>query len=161
MHIEKPIDTTPGKIKLVSNLASKYTWGTIFTACIVYATVCSRLSIVCWHFHTCCTGKIFEGHVVTVLEWGSHQIGLCYFGFFSILFYQLWGCVYWGFLPIFFSNFMGGSYTCVCPIHRCIRYLASIVAPNVGHSEPILSQTGGTIYKFNILYMFYLYWKVS
>ena len=110
---------------LVSNLARKYTGGTIFTACIVYATVCSRLSIVCWHFHTCCTGKIFEGHVVTVLEWGSHQIGPRYFGFFSLLFTNFGGTsytCYWGYLPIFFSNFMGASYTRVQPNLPINRY---------------------------------------
>ena len=90
----------------MSNLASKYTGSTIFTACIVYTTVCSRLSIVCWHFHTCCTGKIFGAHLVTVVEWGSHQIGPRYFGFFSILFYQLWGCVLYMLLGLFDNIFL-------------------------------------------------------
>jgi len=60
-------------------------------------------------------------------------MGVCLLGLFANIFLKFHG----GFL------YMRVSY--------------SIVAPNVGHSEPILSQTGGTIYKFNILYMFYLY----
>jgi len=32
-----------------------------FTACIVYS------AIVCWHFHTYCSGKIFGSHAETAL----------------------------------------------------------------------------------------------
>jgi len=42
----------------VSNLASKCTGSTKFTACIVYTTII----IVCWPFLTYYTGKIFGSH---------------------------------------------------------------------------------------------------
>jgi len=46
---------------MVSNLAGKYTGSTIFTAYIVYT------AIVCWHFHTHYTGKIFGSHADSAL----------------------------------------------------------------------------------------------
>ena len=111
----------------MSKLASKYTGSTIFTVCIVYTMVCSRLSIACWHFQTFYAGKIFRGQVVTVLKWGSRQIRPRYFTFFSLLFYKFWGCgvpytCYLGFFLIFFTYFVGASYTRLQHIHRRIRY---------------------------------------
>jgi len=50
-----------GEDKLVSNLARKYTGSTIFTVCIVYT------AIICWHFHTHYTGKIFGSHAESAL----------------------------------------------------------------------------------------------
>ena len=74
-------------------LASKYTGSTIFTVCIVYTSVCSRLLTVCWHFHTYINGKtILETRGDRVIM-GLCQIGPRYLSFFSILFYQFYGWV--------------------------------------------------------------------
>ena len=72
----------------------------MFTVCIVYTTVCSRLLIVCSHSHTC-TRKILVGHVVTVLEWVSASNRTALFCLFLNTFLPTMGCFLYMLLGIF------------------------------------------------------------
>ena len=113
----------PREDKLVSNLARKYTGSMIFTVCIVYTTVCSRLSL-CANIFTLVVLEKYLGATWWLCYNGFVSNRTALFWLFLNTFYQLWGVVLYMLLGLFANIFVQFW---VRLKHECVLYQACTV----------------------------------